>query len=588
MDAVADIKDRLAIEDVVAEYVQLKRAGRNFKGLSPFANEKTPSFVVSPEKQIWHDFSSGKGGDVFGFIMEVEGLDFKATLDLLARKAGVDLTQYKTGGTGVDNSKIKDRLHAALEAAARFYQVQLTKNMSALEYTRKKRSFSKETILQFRLGYSPTGGKEVLSYLLGKSFTVDELKKAGLVSQRVGGASDMFRGRLMVPLSDQQGAVVGFTARQLDADPNAPKYINTPATLLYDKGRQAYGLHLAKESIRKLGFVVIVEGNLDVIASHQAGVTNVVATAGTAMTLQHLKALKRFTSDIRLCFDQDSAGQNAAERAIDLANDVGVTLQMITIPAGKDPDELIQKDVTAWQTAIEKPQYVIDWLMDRYEAQLDITSAVGKRKYTDVVLRLVRRLKDPVELDHYIGLLAKKIDIGADALRQKLNQSDVAPTRRLKTLKNEVELASELREQMIMGQHLLSILLRFPQLRPVLGGLPKDIFVEKSAQELSQFLQANPDFVITDDLAPLAMLRNNADYVKMLLLLSEELYQTTEESELSYQTEHLVSRLVTEYIKNKKRQLIQNLSSEDDSDTSETLQKVKELDELSKVYRLHS
>ena len=266
MDAVADIKDRLAIEDVVAEYVQLKRAGRNFKGLSPFANEKTPSFVVSPEKQIWHDFSSGKGGDVFSFIMEVEGLDFKATLELLARKAGVDLTQYRTSGTGTGNSKNKERLHAALEAAAHYYQIQLTKNMTALEYVRKKRLFSKETILQFRLGYSPTGGKELLSYLIGKSFTIDELKKAGLVTERSGGAGDMFRGRLMVPLCDQQGAVVGFTARQLDTDPNlpigqanVPKYINTPATLLYDKGRQAYGLHLAKESIRKLGFVIIVE-----------------------------------------------------------------------------------------------------------------------------------------------------------------------------------------------------------------------------------------------------------------------------------------------------------------------------------------
>ncbi|MEI7631725.1 MAG: DNA primase [bacterium] len=588
MDAVADIKDRLAIEDVVAEYVQLKRAGRNFKGLSPFANEKSPSFVVSPEKQIWHDFSSGKGGDVFGFIMEVEGLDFKGALELLSRKAGVDLTQYKTGGTGVDNSKTKERMHAVLETAARFYQVQLTKNMSALEYTRKKRAFSKETILQFRLGYSPTGGKELLSYLLGKSYTLDEIKKAGLVSERSAGTSDMFRGRLMVPLCDQQGAVVGFTARQLDSDPNAPKYINTPATLLYDKGRQAYGLHLAKESIRKLGFVVIVEGNLDVIASHQVGVTNVVATAGTAMTAQHLKALKRFTSDIRLCFDQDSAGQNAAERAIDLANDVGVTLQMITIPAGKDPDELIQKDVSAWQQAINKPQYVIDWLMDRYESQLDITSAVGKRKFTDVVLRLVRRLKDPVELDHYIGVLAKKIDISNEALRQKLNQTEVAPVRRLKALKNEVELASELRDQKIMGQHLLAITLRFPELRQILSGLPKDVFVEKSAQDLSDFLQENLDYELTDEPSSLNSLRNIADYVKMLLLLSEELYQTTEESELSYQTEHLVSRLVTEYIKNKKRQLIESLSSSDDSDTAKTLIKVKELDELSKVYRLHS
>ena len=308
-------KDRIAIEDVVGEYVQLKRSGRNFKGLSPFSNEKSPSLMVSPEKQIWHDFSSGKGGNVFGFVMEMEGLDFKAALELLARKAGVDLSQYKLN-TG-SNSKLKERLLGALEAAAHFYQVQLTKNNLALKYVRESREFSKETIIKFRLGYSPSAGKELLTHLLNKGFTADELKRVGLVTQRSGGLSDMFRGRLMVPLCDGVGAVVGFTARQLDADPNSPKYINTPATLLYDKGRQAYGLHLAKDAIRREGFVIIVEGNLDVIASNQAGITNVVATAGTAMTVSHLKTLRRFTSDIRLCFDQDGAGQKAAESRAD-------------------------------------------------------------------------------------------------------------------------------------------------------------------------------------------------------------------------------------------------------------------------------
>lgn len=589
MDAVQDVKERLSIEDVVAEYVQLKRAGRNFKGLSPFANEKSPSFVVSPEKQIWHDFSSGKGGDVFTFIMEVEGLDFKGALEVLARKAGIDLAQYKTSG-GSDTTKIKERMHLALEAAAHYYQVQLTKNNGALEYVRNKRGFSKETLLQFRLGYSPTGGKELLSYLLGKSFTLDELKKAGLVTQRAGGPSDMFRGRLMIPLCDQQGAVVGFTARQLDADPSlpteqagAPKYINTPASLLYDKGRQAYGLHLAKESIRKIGFVVIVEGNLDVIASHQAGVANVVATAGTAITAQHLKALKRFTGDIRLCFDQDSAGQNAAERAIDLANDTGVTLQMITIPAGKDPDELIQKDVAAWQEAITKPQYVIDWLMDRYAAQLDLSTAVGKRTYTDIVLRLVRRLPDSVEQDHYAGVLAQKIDVSVDALRQKMLQSAAPSQVRLKKSKVDLAIHNEQRERLVLEQNLLSLTFRFPRLRSKLAGLPTDIFVDERAGQVAAFLLDNPNF--KDNPKLLEPLKDIADYVKMIILLSEELYQNTDADELQYQTENLIHRLVTEYIKNKKHLLMQDLASGDEQKIHDALKKVKDLDELSKPFR---
>ncbi len=581
MDAASEIRERLAIEDIVSEYVQLKRSGRNFKGLSPFSNEKSPSLMVSPEKQIWHDFSSGKGGNVFGFVMEMEGLDFKAALELLARKAGVDISQYRTSSQ--DNSKLKERLHAALEAATHFYQVQLTKNNSALEYVRQSRAFSKETIIAFRLGYSPSGGQELYSYLLGKSFTNDEMKRAGLITERRGGPSDMFRGRLMVPLSDAQGAVVGFTARQLDADPNAPKYINTPATLLYDKSRQAYGMHLAKEAIRRENFVVIVEGNLDVIASHQAGVKNVVATAGTAMTVQHLKALKRFTGDIRLCFDQDSAGQKAAERAIDLANQADVTLQMITIPDGKDPDELIKKDSSSWQKAVTTPQYVVDWLMDRYEAQLDLKSAVGKRTFTDVVLRLVKRLKDSVEQDHYVSLLAKKIDVSADSLRKKMAASDgIGAAARLKQRKTEV-VTSQDRERIVLEQHLLSIALRHPALRPLTSGLPEDVFVETQAKTMQQFLIDHPDY--KGETAE--GLQNIQDYVKMLVLLSEELYQNTDDEELKYQTEQLASRLVSEYTKHKKHHLIRQIDVAQESAMPQLLQQAKELDELAKAYRIH-
>ena len=419
MDAVTDIKERLSIEDIVSEYVQLKRAGRNFRGLSPFGNEKTPSFMVSPEKQIWHDFSSGKGGNIFSFIMEVEGLDFKGALELLARKAGIDLAAYKTANTS-RGSQNKERLYAVLDAAAHFYQVQLTKNKQALTYVRTKRGFSKETIVDFRLGYSPSGGKDLLQYLLNKSFTAEEMKRVGLVTQRSGGLSDMFRDRIMVPLCDDVGRVVGFTARLLNNEENAPKYINTPSTLLYDKGRQAYGFDKAKDAIRKNGYVVIVEGNLDVIASHQAGIKQVVATAGTAMTQQHLKTMKRFTEDIRLCFDQDKAGQNAAERAIGLAQAAGVSLQMVTLPAGKDPDELVRQDPKLWQQAIDSPVYVVDWLIERYRLQLDITTAVEKRQLSDIVLKLVRQLADSVEQDHYVQKLAELLGVDPRAMREKL------------------------------------------------------------------------------------------------------------------------------------------------------------------------
>lgn len=583
MDAVAEIKERIAIEDIVSEYVQLKRSGRNYKGLSPFGSEKTPSFMVSPEKQIWHDFSSGKGGNVFSFIMEVEGLDFKGALELLARKAGIDLTQY--GNRPASNTKLKDRLFAAVEAATHYYQVQLTKNNEALTYVRTKRAFSKETLLAFRLGYSPHSGRALLEHLVAKSFTIEELKKAGLITERQGAPSDMFRGRLMVPLSDDQGRVVGFTARILREDPQAPKYINTPTTLLYDKGRQAYGLHMAKDAIRKYGYVVIVEGNLDVIASHQAGVHQVVATAGTAMTVHHLKTLKRFTSDIRLCFDQDSAGQNAAERAIDLANAAGVTLQMITIPAGKDPDELVRTNVELWQKAIDSPQYVVDWLMERYAAQMDLQSAIGKRTFTDVVLKIVKRLPDSVEQDHFISKLAAKLDIDTAALRRKMEKGAPEVTRH-KQIKTVQEVTAENKEHIVKGQHLLAILFHVPTLRTELQKLPEDVFAEDEARKVRQFLLDHPTFSSNNAKELLPNLRNIADYVKMLVLLFEELYQKTDALELAYQTEQLTARLVHEYVKDKKNQYIQKLSEEQSTEeTHLLLEEVKKLDELAKQYK---
>jgi DNA primase len=265
MDAVEEVKSRLSIEDVISEYVQLKRAGRNWRGLSPFSNEKTPSFMVSPEKQIWHDFSSGKGGNMFSFVMEVEGLDFKGALELLARKAGVDLEQYRSSSQR--RGPNKERLYTLLELSTKFYQVQFSKNPTALNYVLKQRAFSKDTALQWRLGYAPNNGSALVDYAKKQGYTEAELKLAGLSTQSYrGGARDMFRGRLMIPLQDPQGRIIGFTARLLDDEPGAPKYINTPQTVLYDKSRHIYGLHLAKEAIRKNQFAVLVEGNLDVIA----------------------------------------------------------------------------------------------------------------------------------------------------------------------------------------------------------------------------------------------------------------------------------------------------------------------------------
>jgi DNA primase len=585
MDAVEDIKSRLSIEDVISQYVELKRAGRNFKGLSPFSAERTPSFMVSPEKQIWHDFSSGKGGNMFSFVMEMEGLDFKGALELLARKAGVDLEQYRTGGQGNSNrTKEKERLYAALELAAKFYQANFAKNQTALEYVFKKRKFTKQTALEWKLGYSPNTGTALVDFLKKQKFTDIEIKGAGLSAERYRGVGDMFRGRLMIPLQDAQGRVIGFTARLLADDPNAPKYINTPQTVLYDKSRHVYGLHLAKEALRKTKYAVIAEGNLDVISSHQAGVRQVVATAGTALTDQHLKALSRFTGDIRLSFDADNAGMNATERALPIASKVGVSLSIITIPSGKDPDELIKQDPKIWQDIIEKPQYALDWLVERYQKQLDITSAQGKRQFSDIILQVVRGLQDQVEQEHYVEVVGKLIGVSKEALMNKLN-APPGPAPRLKSKKTDTKLLDKASVEMVKTQnHLLALTLMQPGLREYLNPLKPAMMPEQQATDLLTFLQEHPDFAgETSKATPLKPL---ADYVKMLSLLFEELYQDLELTDLRSEATRLQAHLVDQYVKVQKQRIMRELqNATDDARTTQLLEAVKKFDSLLKNYK---
>jgi DNA primase len=577
MDAVEDIKGRLSIEDVISEYVQLKRAGRNWRGLSPFSNEKTPSFMVSPEKQIWHDFSSGKGGNMFSFIMEVEGLDFKGALELLARKAGVDLEQYR--GSSRSNGPNKERLYELLELSTKFYQVQFSKNKIALEYVFKKRAFTKETALEWRLGYSPNNGSALVDYAKSKGFTEDEIKSAGISARSYrGGIQDMFRGRLMVPLQDPQGRVIGFTARLLDDDPNAPKYINTPQTVLYDKSRHIYGLHLAKESIRKGQFAVLVEGNLDVIASHQVGVRQVVATAGTALTEPNLKALSRFIGDIRLSFDADKAGVAATERAIPIASRVKVSLSIIDIPSGKDPDELIRQDPKLWEQAITKHQYALDWLMTRYKKLLDITSAQGKRQYSDVLLPVVRGLSDDVERDHYMNSIAEAIGVSREALEQKLSKTDGPDAnprkRRIKIEPAKLDRASV--ENQKTQDNFLGLMLMRPTLREFLELVTADMLYTSDGRDLLEFLKKHPDFDGKDTKS----VQKLADYVKIESVVYEELYQGLELNELHYEAARLQARLVENFVKTQKAKLSYQLDTADPDQTRDLLTQAKKYDQM--------
>lgn len=418
-DLKEEIKSRLPVEDVVGQYVELKRAGRSLKGRSPWGVDKTPSFMVSPEKGIWHDFSAGKGGDIFTFIMEVEGITFKEALEKLAQRAGVDMSKYTSSSSSDQKiTQAKVRAKEALSLATKYYQACLVRNRAVCEYVFYQRNINRETVSEFKIGYSPESGHALIDVLKKRGFSEDELEKAGLLNRF---KKDLFRNRMMIPFIDTSGAVIGYTARILEK--GEPKYLNTPETILFNKSRFIFGLYQAKEAIRQTGFVVIVEGNMDVISSHQAGVKEAVATSGTAMTSQHLKILSRLSSDIRLAYDGDEAGVRATERAVELAGGLGIDLSIISNYHGaKDPDELIQKDPALWRAAVEERLPAVDWLLQKYAETLNLSLAPDKKKYSDLALHLLTFVKDEIERATYEQKIADRLEVTVEALRAKGNR----------------------------------------------------------------------------------------------------------------------------------------------------------------------
>lgn len=465
-DAKEEIRAKLAIEDVIGEYVQLKRSGRYWKGLSPFTNEKTPSFFVTPDRDIWHDFSAGKGGDIFTFIMEMEGVDFRGAMEILARKAGVDLSQYQSAGARSLAAR-KERIYQMNNLAVNYYQRQLIKSDSAMEYASQKRRLTKETVLEWGIGYAPNRpGLEKM--LEAKGYSKKEMRDAGLLGYS---GRELFYNRLMIPLRDRKGQVTGFTGRIIG--PGEPKYLNTPDTILYHKGQQLFGLNFATQAIRSMGFSVIVEGNLDVISSHQAGIRNVVGVAGTALTAEHLKSLSRLSNDVRFCFDSDRAGVAATEKAIRLAGPLEMKLSVIDFSGhgAKDPDELINLDPSLWQQALSNYQPAVNWVRDYYVKTVGVDTVDGKKVVSDKTLAVIRALTDPVEQEGYIRELANVTGISVSSLMDRLRMlSDKESTAKRhvhrEAKKAKVESASVPRQQRFCYlDSILAYLLDNPKLR---------------------------------------------------------------------------------------------------------------------------
>jgi DNA primase len=420
---VAEIKSKLNIVDVVGETVALKRAGTAYKGLCPFHAEKTPSFVVNPDRESWHCFGCGEGGDIFSFVMRRDALEFREALARLAEKAGVELSERTAR-----EDRHRKRLRDALEAAIAWYREVLlrTPQAAAARAYLAERRLNDETLERFTIGFAPATWDALTKRLRSRGFSDEDLIGAGLASaSNRGGVIDKFRGRIIIPIRDQSGRAVGLGGRIMP-DGEGPKYLNSPATALFDKSRTLFAIDLAKTAIRREKLAVIVEGYTDVMAAHQAGFTNVVASLGTALTHGQIELATRYADGVALAYDVDLAGEAATQRGLlsELGPDQSVSkVRVIRIPAGKDPDELIRTDPDAWRAAVEAAKPVVEYFMERTAAGVDLSSVAGRRELTGSVIGLLRRVADPVERVLYIQQLVRMVNVEERVLNEALAQA---------------------------------------------------------------------------------------------------------------------------------------------------------------------
>lgn len=419
MSPVEQIKERLNIVELIQEYIPLQKSGSQFKARCPFHQEKTPSFSVSEQKQFFHCFGCGKSGDVFAFVQAMENVEFVEALRLLAQKANVELKGYSR-----EDRTEKTRIIDCLHEAAIYYASMLwgPKGIEALAYVRS-RGLTDETIHAFQIGYSDESWDGVITALKAKQFTEKEIESSGITarSSKTGQYFDRFRGRVMYPIHNSYGNVIGFGGRILKEEESQAKYINSPQTALYNKSAVLYGIHLAKAAIKKMNAVMLVEGYMDVIGCHQAKFRNVVAASGTALTVDHIRLIKRFTHNVILAFDGDRAGFAAAWKGMQLAIQNGMNIKVIALPDGKDPDELALHDPEGLRALAVAARPFMEYAFQTVLSPLDLTQVAHKKKAAGDLVPLLALFPDPVERTHYIQSLAEQIHVPVHVIQEQVD-----------------------------------------------------------------------------------------------------------------------------------------------------------------------
>ena len=424
MDEVARIREKIDIVALLSEYIPFRKAGRNFKTPCPFHNEKTPSFVVSPERQIWHCFGCGKGGDAFTFLMEYENLEFVEALRILAKRAGIELVQSDFVKQGASK---KENIYKINHQASEFYNYILTKHPSgkkALNYLTEVRKIDLRLIETFKIGYSPSTGTALSKYLTEKKkHKNQDLIDAGISYPRSGRVADFFRDRIMFPLYDHRDNIVAFSGRILNDIVKESKYVNTRDTLAYHKGSMFFGLNMAKNAIKKTDQAIIVEGEFDVISSFSEGIENTVAIKGTALTEDQVTLLSRFASKVTLCLDHDEAGFEAVKRSLNFLEKKGLTTTFLDLGKYKDPDEAIKDDPVFFKKQLKNDIGIYDYLISEFSNKFDPKSAMGKKKIADNILPFLSLVENEIVKEHYLKKLADTLDTTFENLQTELEKA---------------------------------------------------------------------------------------------------------------------------------------------------------------------
>jgi len=530
-----EIKERLDIVDVISSYIKLEKTGANYRALCPFHSEKKPSLFVSPTRQIWKCFGCGASGDIFAFVKQIEGVEFGDSLRILAKRAGVELRRQSPQA-----ETVRKRFYELCELATKFFEKQLHEGQigkKAKDYL-LKRDITEESIKEWRIGFAPETWNSLLDFLKAKGFSVGEIERAGLVlTSDKGKTYDRFRGRIIFPIFDLNSQTIGFGGRAFTqyrgkGEEITAKYLNIPNTLLYNKSKVLYGLNRAKVPIRKEDACVLVEGYTDVIMSHQAGVENVVATSGTALTNDQLVLLKRYSKNLITAFDMDIAGDSATKRGIDLAQAQGFDIKVVHLAKGKDPADVASGKAGDWKKAVKDAKSIIDFYFENAFSMFNSKIAEGKRKISQTLLPVIKRIQNKIEQSAWLKELAMKLEVSEESVEQEFKRYSSVKTVQTGLAEQTTEQSfvpkSPKTRRKVIEEKIISLILNEPKGLKMIKGDCLNLF-STDTREIIKIFQDNPKD-LSKDFGNLELSKEKQEFLNFLALKAEvEIEESDEE-----------------------------------------------------------